>query len=563
MRITNHRLVGTLVAVIGGGVAALLHAGAANSLLVALILEVIALQVSSDDDRTRHNDEVVSAVGLSTEIADSGVQRELLRDLVRDLTDVAATGHPLFARQAHDRLVAFVDEIQQLSNGLMTITDSREIQMEGIWALEHLSVSLFATSVVSMDTFWTESEGPDYHHKNLEIVKRGRRITRVFILDSSEALKDPRMRKLLREQSTAGVDVWHVAASKLPRDAVSDFGIWDDKMVCTLRPSISAPGEVLDATYDTTPAGLQRAQALRQLILHEAEQLNAGPDATRDEPTSSKDLLAQSAPRMRAVAQEQCLGGYLDRDTCLWYHAAWQYLRLLRLVETPRLHESFFMTYILKYLETCDDANILLCGLADYEMYAVVLDALAKVPTARHRVTALDVCDTPLRNTEWYANARHRHVVTRRTDAAETKLGEASFQLIVTDAFLTKLPPDRREAVVAEWRRILVEGGQVLTTVKIDAQGNTAVRADKDQIAEYARRAKEGARAATAAGVDPAEIEGLAREYAERNVSYPIGGDAEVHQLFTGFDVAVLSLTPVTEYAVSYYGQVVAVKLAT
>jgi hypothetical protein len=565
MKITSYRLVGTLIAVIGGIVAAALHAGVANSLLFALVLEVITLQVSSDEDRHRHNEQLVSAVGLAGEISDSGERRELLRSLVRDLSTIATNGHKLFARQAQDRLIAFVDEIGRMSGGLMTITDAREIQMEGIWALEHLGVSLFATSVVSMDTFWTESQGPDYHHKNLEIVERGRSITRVFILDSSDALKDARLRALLQEQSDAGVDVWYVAASKLPSDAVIDFGIWDDEMVCTLRPSISAPGNVLDATYDTTPAGKQRARSLRQLILHAADRLTIDPAAVQDSPSvSADDLLLQSALLMRATAREQCVGGYIDPSSCRWYHEAWQYLRLLRLVETPRLHEQFFKNYIAKYLETATRANILLCGLADYEMCAVVLDALGTTHSTGHRITALDVCDTPLRNTEWYAQQRHTRVVTRRADATDTGLAAASFQLVVTDAFLTKLPREKREAVVTEWRRILVDGGQVLTTVKIGTHGNDPIKADARQVTEYSQRAVDGVRRLPSDGrIDAHEVESLAHEYAERNVSYPIEADEEVHALFSGFDVSVLDVTPVTEYAVSYYGQVVAVKLAS
>lgn len=559
MDLTSRRIVGTLVAVIAGGIAAAFNAGLANSLIITLIVELIALQLSSDEERHAQGIELLSAVALAQQIVDSG-QRELLSKLVHDMSSVASTGHPLFKRQAHDRLVAFVDEIRRLSGGVMTITDAREIQMEGIWALEHLGSELFATSVVSMDTFWTTSHGPDYHRKNLEIVKRKRKITRVFILDSSEALKDVRLRNLLREQSDGGVDVWYVTAEKLPQEAVIDFGIWDNGMVCTLRPSLTSPGDVLDATYDTTMVGKQNAEGLRQLILHEAEQLTAASHATQAAVADS--LLAESAPYMRTVATERCLGGYLDSKSCVWYHEAWQYLRLLHLVETPRLHEGFFRHYIAKYVEASESTNILLCGLADYEMCAVVIDALEDVNASRYRITALDVCDTPLQNTNWYAEHRQAHIVTRRADAAHTGLPEASFELVITDAFLTKLPREKREAVISEWRRLLMDGGQVLTTIKIGAQGGDGLRADARQVKAYTHRAKEAAEALRDAGyVTTDEVEVLARTYAERNVSYPMEADTEVAELFDGFDVSVLDVTPVSEYAISYYGQVVAVKL--
>jgi 3-deoxy-D-manno-octulosonate 8-phosphate phosphatase KdsC-like HAD superfamily phosphatase len=563
MDLTSRRIVGTLVAVIAGGIAAAFKAGLANSFIITLVVELIALQLSSDEERHGQSTKLLSAVTLAQEIADSGEQCTLISALVADMSTVSKSGHPLFARQAHDRLVSFVDAIRRLSGGLMTITDAREIQMEGIWALEHLGEELFATSVVSMDTFWTTSHGPDYHHKNLEIVKRGRKITRVFILDSPEALKDIRLRNLLREQSDAGVDVWYVTADKLPSEAIIDFGIWDNEMVCTLRPSATAPGNVLDATYDTTPAGKQNAQGLRQLILHEAEQLaSASPAAHIAQPTHAHVLLTESAPHMRTIATERCVGGYLDPKSCQWYHEAWQYLRLLQLVETPQLHENFFRHYIARYVETSDSTNVLLCGLADYEMCAVVFDALERAKASDYHLTALDVCDTPLRNTDWYATRRDAHVVTRRADATDTGLPSSSFELIITDAFLTKLPREERSAVISEWRRILVEGGQVLTTVKIGANGAEGVRADGRQINAYAQRAKERAQERQSDGfAAPDDVERLARAYAEHNVSYPMEADAEVEELFIGFDVSVLDVTPVSEYAVSYYGQVVAVKL--
>jgi hypothetical protein len=560
MALTSRRIAGTLIAIIAGGVAAALEAGAANSLMITLLVELVVLHLSSDDERQAESRELISAVTVAQELSDHPKYRELLRSLVQDLARVQDAGHPLFERQAYDRLVAFVDAIRELSGGRMVITDSREIQMEGIWALEHLGSELFATSVVSMDTFWTTRHGPEYHRKNLEIVQKGRAITRVFILDSQDALKDVRLRELLREQSDAGVDVWFVTADKLPPEAIIDFGIWDKIMVCTLRPSPSSPGEVLDATYDTTPAGRQRGDQLRQLIMHAAEQLET-TESTSNAPsrTVANEDLEASAPQMRALAKERCVGGYLDPDSCCWYHEAWQYLRLLRLVETPRLHETFFRHYLEKYIATMSAPRILVAGLADYEMYAVVLDALGSGDTLESHVTVLDVCDTPLRNTDWFAAQRNTRVLTRRADAAETGLPSCSFDMVITDAFLTKLPEPKRRAVVDEWHRILAEGGQVLTTVKLGSGGEDGVRADSRQVAAYAARAREGAK--RIGGITPDEVEGLARSYAEHNISFPIAADADVERLFVGFDVSVLEVTPVSEYAVSYYAQVIGVKL--
>jgi ubiquinone/menaquinone biosynthesis C-methylase UbiE len=140
-------------------------------------------------------------------------------------------------------------------------------------------------------------------------------------------------------------------------------------------------------------------------------------------------------------------------------------------------------------------------------------------------------------------------------------LAAASFDLILTDAFLTKLPHENQELVVDEWNRLLKQGGEVLTTIKLsDIESRTERRATPEQVERYVRKASD--RYADRSGslaITQAQLQDLARGYASNNVSYPLfRGD--LADIFRDFDLDVVDEVTVEEYTLTSYAQVLAVK---
>jgi SAM-dependent methyltransferase len=560
-------LVCSLGSALVGVIAAVAGAGVTQSIVIGLMADVLALSVSNLDHMEQEIARLAAELRVGQAIHDSRYRRSLER-LLTGIDSVRRRDYPLFVNWIDESLTSWAARVQELGNGHLRITSSSEIQERGRWLLQNLQESLFATSFVSMHEFWTDDKGLEYQEENAEFArKHPRKITRVFLFPTPRDIYEPRFQAILntlRQQDVAGVNVLYAFTADLPEVARVDVGIWDDKMACYLTADPADPAQVLEANYYTGEAEMQEARRVERTIRASARPIS--------EVLSTESELMMSARITRADADDYCLpgGAYPGSESCGWYHASWQHLRLLDLVETPRLHYEFFVRYLRKMAETSDQLRVLVCGLADYEMLKVVLQALDTRAGLRHTVRVIDSCNTPIRNTQWYLDhVRPRvHVVAAVGLAEDTKLGECSYDLVVTDAFLSKLPYERQAATIAEWKRILRPGGEILTTMKLAGpSGPGAIRASDEQVARYVERAVAKAKARAGRGgsvaplpVDVEDVRGLAEGYARRNVSYPVAHEG-LAPLFWGFDVEVLDAPQVEEYSVTSYAQVIAVKL--
>lgn len=550
--------------IVVGVIAVLAGAGVVESTLLALVCNVMVLQIVELErgetalEELRVDFTIAHALNSSPNSAQT-------RSLLDAVGDVETSGYPLFVRWSADTLAQWAVAMQSVASGHLKIADEAEIQERGRWLLQNLTSELFATTLVAIKGFWTEQKGPDYHRANIERAANKKvRITRVFMFPQRDDITDPKydaMLKTLREQSEAGVEVCIAVTSELPPRANRDFGIWDNRMVCYLTADESSGARVTRADYYTDDLHVQEAQRLRETILNASVPLvDVLPNVE----------LTRSAAVMRSYADDYCLGSpYVAGNGCRWYHSAWQVLRLLDLVETPRTHGEFFDHYLrLLFASASKPLNVLICGLADYEMLRTVVSAMrdaGKSSPAEATIRVIDVCQTPLRIGEWYTQQHPQmpHVIASVARAEDTHLRDACVDLIVTDAFLSKVSYDLQGQVVREWRRILKSGGEVITTIKVAEDGEEGVTAaDEPQVAAYVAKA---ARAAARGDVDLAvgldEVRELAEAYARNNTSFPVGVRAGLARLFDGFTVEVVGRITVEEYTLSHYAQVVAVKL--
>lgn len=418
----------------------------------------------------------------------------LLHSLADNFAQTGDSRHPFFRKQAMEVLINANDRLARANAGSYQLTNTNDIQMEGLWLLKNLQKNLFATSLVVMDDLWFRGHGGDLHRENLEAAKRGRDITRIFIVEDLHNLSDARLQSLAVQQRENGIKVLYALSSELPAECVRDFGIWDDTLVCYLEAGADRRTIEL-AGYHTSQDELNRALRLKARILDRAKEFI--PNTSIDKPLNADrrrdDRLLSSALHMHEKARHMCYKSYVSsEDSCAWYHGSWQYLRLLDLVGTPELHEDFFPVYLISLFRQLPEANILIAGLADYEMLHWVVDAIKRSGIKQYKILVTDLCPTPLEVSDWYAQDNLIEIETRRADMRN--LGQDfksdSFDVVVTDTFLTKLPAEDQGKVIQEWRRILKPGGRVLTTAKIVEAPCSPTRASKTKLGDTWRGQK-------------------------------------------------------------------------
>jgi len=267
--------------------------------------------------------------------------------------------------------------------------------------------------------------------------------------------------------------------------------------------------------------------------------------------------LVESAHLMRTLAEKLCRGSYLDRDGCSWYHSAWQYLRMLDMVSTPDWHERFYTRAISeawKYSTHTKAYNVLVCGLADYAMLAHVVRVLRNLD-ASALITVFDICETPLRICQWWADKHGASICACKGDALALNFRHSVFDLIVTDSFLTRFSPESKNLVTKQWLRVLRSGGMVVTTVRLGTR--RIASPSRNDVHDFELRAR--TLASKSKIPDSVAIDMIARTYASRIVSYPVD-EREISDIFAGFKISSERVTTKGEFAPTEYLQIVAKK---
>jgi hypothetical protein len=268
-----------------------------------------------------------------------------------------------------------------------------------------------------------------------------------------------------------------------------------------------------------------------------------------------------SAPLAYQLAPVLCRGSHISESDCSWYHSIWQYLRIFNLVSTPTWHSEFYLREIGAALGKTITPNVLISGTADYSMLAHVLWGLGQRADAK--ITVADLCETPLLLCKWYARFAQRSIRTENTDIMKIK-GDA-FDLIVSDAFLTRFSPQARTAMIQKWGYLLKPGGSVITTVRIEPRSSDdPVGSTLAQIENFASRAKIEARKwQTFLDLSPDQITSGAKTYAERMVSYSCRSVAELEQQFrsAGLRISTTLAQVPGEMKGTDYARVVATKV--
>jgi hypothetical protein len=151
--------------------------------------------------------------------------------------------------------------------------------------------------------------------------------------------------------------------------------------------------------------------------------------------------------------------------SCDWYHSTWQYMRLLNMVAVPNWY-PFYVDAMGKILGKKKNANVFICACADYGMLAKLHEAIVSAD-ANPTITIYDICETPLKSCEWYAEMNKLKVHCKVGNILSEEIPEAPFDLIVTDEFLTVLKKEYKPLIIERWKELLADGGKVVTTAMI------------------------------------------------------------------------------------------------
>jgi SAM-dependent methyltransferase len=292
---------------------------------------------------------------------------------------------------------------------------------------------------------------------------------------------------------------------------------------------------------------------------------STAPLAAPDEP------LGLSAPLARELAAKLCPFDPRRGTTCAWYHGIWQYLRLFDLNTTPRDHAAFYRAALIEPIRA-GDRRLLVSGTADYALPACLL-WICRLAGAKPDITVLDICPTPLRLCEWYAERQGATIATAAVNILDYD-DPAPFDVVATHSFLGRFAPDERVALVSRWHRLLRPGGRVVMVNRIRPDAPDIVRFTPEQGERFVGRVRQAAEGAgRAVDISADALVAMAQDYAAGHRMIPVRSTEEIVQLLEagGFRIDQLTVGPVasrktqgpsgpTMSGGAQYAQVVAVR---
>ena len=242
----------------------------------------------------------------------------------------------------------------------------------------------------------------------------------------------------------------NVATEKMPE--IRNFIIFDNEIVLTLDSDIDG-GYILSTNSKLLNDCKRWFTDISTINLNKLEYFFL------------QEPLMRSANMMNEIALVMCSHDHVNSESCYWYHSTWQYLRLMDMVSTPSWHHDFYLEQIQKICSSMKRVNVLISGAADYSSLSYVVRAIESLNIDAH-YTVLDLCETPLFSWKWYAKLKNISVDTKQQSIFELE-DINKYDIICTDAFLTRFSKDKISKIISLWNNALCDGGHVITTVRI------------------------------------------------------------------------------------------------
>jgi hypothetical protein len=379
-----------------------------------------------------------------------------------------------------------------------------------------------------------------------QVATMGHTVERLYVAPHRGVATDVLERQLALDDS-AGVHTFVTFVTALPEDIQGTVGagLWilDDETVVAAEPSTDG---IPDGwTISQRPPDINAARDAWNVMVDVAEDSGDTTAAT----LALEEPLVLSADLVCGVADILCAGDHVAPEGCGWYHGTWQYLRLLDMVSTPTWHSTFYLENLSTALRAKPTSRVLITGTADYSMFAYV-DMAATSTGSSPEITVLDLCTTPLFACRWYAKRVGRAVGTVSEDIVafgESESQRGAWEIITTDAFMTRFSEEECHRVAKLWFGLLTPGGILVTTIRIHSR-TPGGRDEESAARDFGVRAhKRAERWRPFLDSPPEQIAARAEVYARRMVSADLGSELDVLKMLedVGFDVVDKQLAEV------------------
>lgn len=197
------------------------------SITAGVCVTIVFMQVGE----IAHRDKIGEILGTYYRVRENPALKVYVEQLIEKYLSIETLDDSDFTKNANGMLESLLDELSVLADGQLHIGVYEELLV----AIEHLARCKHELRVSSWQDkieYWESTEGKNYNNAQIELIKSGKKITRVFILNGNEL---PLYKDVLSEQSQAGIEVRIADEEEIPSDLLEAYILYDDAMVRTER----------------------------------------------------------------------------------------------------------------------------------------------------------------------------------------------------------------------------------------------------------------------------------------------------------------------------------------
>lgn len=257
-----------LFALIVGVFAWFISQDSVTSLLLSLLVAIILLMVELRFQLTIGQETLTRALGFEQKALKDGFLLVKVPDLVESYSSIVASRDELFVQRAQHAISEATADVRNIKEGYFKVRPE-DFNAVVNMMLAGTKKAMFGTVFVKMADYWFGGSGKAYFVENLEAVRRGVKITRVFFLEEPAHLGDE-IKRLIRAQADGGIDVRIAMTRNLTPDLLRDIGIFDENYVWYHDLVPGATGGVQGSGVYRDDREVRRALVIRDRILREA-----------------------------------------------------------------------------------------------------------------------------------------------------------------------------------------------------------------------------------------------------------------------------------------------------
>jgi len=215
--------------------------------------------------------EISETTALFGLIEASALQTDLMTQLVRNSTHISPDSPPIVYRFVQARIKEMSDFLKQLGEGgAVTYYGEDREWLLGLTRAAGASVDAISLAAVDHD-LWRSETGQRYLDAQRRAAASGRRVRRIFVLESPGMEQDPGLRRAYEEQRQMLIEVRVLDRAAVPTPLqvqVRDLIVFDDIVVYETTPTTTDPGtaQVAETRLVLTEARVKEcSQLFREL----------------------------------------------------------------------------------------------------------------------------------------------------------------------------------------------------------------------------------------------------------------------------------------------------------